>query len=151
MGFIDGLLGNASTLSTAAVKEELGHILLDGENVDAAFKLVRDLIVFTDKRLILVDKQGITGKKTEFQSIPYKSISRFSVETAGRFDLDSELKIWISGAELPAVSKQFKKTKAFMIFKRFLPQFVCKKKTEAWQLPFIDYSFSSIFAFVFGP
>ncbi|MCY7863747.1 PH domain-containing protein [Bacillus spizizenii] len=109
MGFIEGLLGNASTLSTAAVKEELAHILLDGEDVDAAFKLVRDLIVFTDKRLILVDKQGITGKKTEFQSIPYKSISRFSVETAGRFDLDSELKIWISGAELPAVSKQFKK------------------------------------------
>ncbi|QIW79473.1 PH domain-containing protein [Bacillus tequilensis] len=109
MGFFDGLLGNASTLSTAAAKEELAHILLDGEKIDAAFKLVRDLIVFTDKRLILVDKQGITGKKTEFQSIPYKSISRFSVETAGRFDLDSELKIWISGAELPAVSKQFKK------------------------------------------
>ncbi|MCI4171035.1 PH domain-containing protein, partial [Bacillus spizizenii] len=54
------------------------------------------------------DKQGITGMKTEFQSIPYKSISRFSVETAGRFDLDSELNIWISGAELPDVSKQFK-------------------------------------------
>lgn len=64
--------------------------MLEGENVEAAFKLVRDLIVFTEKRLILVDKQGITGKKTEFQSIPYKSISRFSVETAGRFDLDSE-------------------------------------------------------------
>ena len=113
MGFIDGLLGNASTLSTAAVKEELGHILLDGENVDAAFKLVRDLIVFTDK-------QGITGKKTEFQSIPYKSISRFSVETAGRFDLDSELKIWISGAELPAVSKQFKKDESIYDIQKVL-------------------------------
>lgn len=56
MGFIDGLLGNASTLSTAAVQEELAHILLEGEKVEAAFKLVRDLIVFTDKRLILVDK-----------------------------------------------------------------------------------------------
>ena len=58
------------------------RILLEGENVNAAFKLVRDIIVFTDKRLILVDKQGLTGKKTEIQSIPYKSISRFSVETA---------------------------------------------------------------------
>ncbi|MCV2514807.1 PH domain-containing protein [Bacillus subtilis] len=120
MGFIDGLLGNASTLSTAAVKEELSHILLEGEKVEAAFKLVRDLIVFTEKRLILVDKQGITGKKTEFQSIPYKSISRFSVETAGRFDLDSELKIWISGAELPAVSKQFKKDESIYDIQKVL-------------------------------
>ncbi|MBU8676647.1 PH domain-containing protein [Bacillus subtilis] len=120
MGFIDGLLGNASTLPTAAVKEELAHILLEGEKVEAAFKLVRDLIVFTDKRLILVNKQGITGKKTEFQSIPYKSISRFSVETAGRFDLDSELKIWISGAELPAVSKQFKKDESIYDIQKVL-------------------------------
>ncbi|MFP3791083.1 PH domain-containing protein [Bacillus subtilis] len=120
MGFIDGLLGNASTLPTAAVKEELAHILLEGEKVEAAFKLVRDLIVFTNKRLILVNKQGITGKKTEFQSIPYKSISRFSVETAGRFDLDSELKIWISGAELPAVSKQFKKDESIYDIQKVL-------------------------------
>ncbi|KAF1680795.1 PH domain-containing protein [Bacillus mexicanus] len=120
MGFIDGLIGNASTLSTDAVKKELAPILLNDESVEAAFKLVRDLIVFTDKRLILVDKQGITGKKTEFQSIPYKSISRFSVETAGRFDLDSELKIWISGAELPAVSKQFKKDESIYDIQKVL-------------------------------
>ncbi|MCY8910141.1 PH domain-containing protein [Bacillus atrophaeus] len=109
MGFINGMFGNASTVSKASAEEELASILIEGESVDAAFKLVRDLIVFTEKRLILVDKQGLTGKKTEYQSIPYKSISRFSIETAGRFDLDSELNIWISGTELPAVSKQFKK------------------------------------------
>ncbi|AKL83993.1 YjqA [Bacillus atrophaeus UCMB-5137] len=109
MGFINGMFGNASTVSKASVEAELASILIEGESVDAAFKLVRDLIVFTEKRLILVDKQGLTGKKTEYQSIPYKSISRFSIETAGRFDLDSELNIWISGTELPAVSKQFKK------------------------------------------
>ncbi|MCY8505163.1 PH domain-containing protein [Bacillus atrophaeus] len=109
MGFINGMFGNASTVSKASAEEELASIIIEGESVDAAFKLVRDLIVFTEKRLILVDKQGLTGKKTEYQSIPYKSISRFSIETAGRFDLDSELKIWISGTELPAVSKQFKK------------------------------------------
>ncbi|MED1015366.1 PH domain-containing protein [Bacillus atrophaeus] len=109
MGFINGMFGNASTVSKASAEAELASILIEGECVDAAFKLVRDLIVFTEKRLILVDKQGLTGKKTEYQSIPYKSISRFSIETAGRFDLDSELNIWISGTELPAVSKQFKK------------------------------------------
>ncbi|PSA96482.1 helicase [Bacillus atrophaeus] len=109
MGFINGMFGNASTVSKASAEAELASILIEGESVDAAFKLVRDLIVFTEKRLILVDKQGLTGKKTEYQSIPYKSISRFSIETAGRFDLDSELNIWISGTKLPAVSKQFKK------------------------------------------
>jgi len=54
------------------------------------------LFIFTNKRLILVDKQGITGKKIEYFSVVYKSISRFSIETAGNFDLDAELKIWIS-------------------------------------------------------
>ena len=109
MGFLDGLLGNASTANKEDVTEELSRILVDGEEVDVAFKLVRDLIVFTDKRLLMVDKQGLTGKKTEYHSIPYKSISHFSIETAGRFDMDAELKIWISGAQLPAIEKLFRK------------------------------------------
>ena len=109
MGFLDGLLGNASTVNKEDVTEELSRILVDGEEVDVAFKLVRDLIVFTDKRLLMVDKQGLTGKKVEYHSIPYKSISHFSIETAGRFDMDAELKIWISGAELPAIEKLFRK------------------------------------------
>ena len=109
MGFLDGLMGNASTANKDDVAEELSRVLVDGEEVDVAFKLVRDLIVFTDKRLILVDKQGVTAKKVEYHSIPYKSISHFSIETAGRFDLDAELKIWISGAELPAIEKLFRK------------------------------------------
>ncbi|HZH62179.1 MAG TPA: PH domain-containing protein [Metabacillus sp.] len=109
MGFLDGLLGNASTATKEEVTKELEPILAAGEEIDVAFKLVRDLIVFTNKRLLLVDKQGLTGKKVEYHSIPFKSISHFSVETAGHFDLDAELKIWISGAQAPAISKQFKK------------------------------------------
>lgn len=112
MGFLNGMLGNASTLSKDDASKELEQILTNGEEIDVAFKLIRDLIVFTDKRLILVDKQGLTGKKVEYHSIPFKSISHFSVETAGHFDLDAELKIWISGAQLPAISKQFKKDKS---------------------------------------
>jgi len=81
------------------------------EQVELAFKLVRDLIIFTDRRMIIVDKQGMTGKKSEYKSIPYRSISRFSIETSGHFDLDAELKIWISSAELPAESLQFRKDK----------------------------------------
>lgn len=88
--------------------------------MDLAFKLVRDLIVFADKRLIIVDKQGVTGKKVEYKSIPYKSISRFSVETSGHFDLDAELKIWISSAELPAESLQFRKDKNIVAIQQAL-------------------------------
>jgi len=109
MGFLSGILGNASKVNLDEVSKELEPILANGEEIDVAFKLIRDLMVFTNKRLIMVDKQGITGKKVEFHSYPYKSISHFSIETAGHFDLDAELKIWISGAELPAISKQFKK------------------------------------------
>ncbi|MDI7741537.1 PH domain-containing protein [Lysinibacillus fusiformis] len=109
MGFLNGLLGNASKISNDEVSKELGPILANGEEIDIAFRLIRDLIIFTNKRLIMVDKQGLTGKKVEYHSYPYKSISHFSVETAGHFDLDAELKIWISGAQMPAISKQFKK------------------------------------------
>ena len=81
----------------AAATAELTHILIPGERVEHAYKLVRDLIVFTDKRLLLVDKQGVTGKKTEYHSVPYAKISHFSVETAGTLDMDSELKVAMSG------------------------------------------------------
>ena len=64
--------------------------------------------MFTNRRLVLVDKQGLTGSKVEYHSIPYRSITHFSVETAGHFDLEAELKIWISGVPTP-IQKQFNK------------------------------------------
>ncbi|MGM8365619.1 PH domain-containing protein [Virgibacillus sp. W0181] len=109
MGFLSGVLGNASTANEKDVEKEIGQLLIDDEEIEVAFKLIRDLIVFTNNRLISVDKQGLTGKKVEYHSIPYKSVTHFSVETAGTFDLDAELKVWISGAETPALAKQFKK------------------------------------------
>jgi hypothetical protein len=120
MGLMSGLMGNASTVNKEEVKKELGNLLAENEKIEAAFKLVRDLIVFTDKRLLMVDKQGITGKKVEYHSVPYKGISHFSIETAGTFDLDAELKIWISGAQQPAISKQFKKDKSIYDIQKIL-------------------------------
>ena len=108
MGIFSGLIGNASQKDNSKVERQLENILIPNEQIDLAFVLVRDLIVFTEKRLILVDKQGITGKKTSYKSIPYHSISRFTVETSGHFDLDSELKIWVSSALEPAETLQFK-------------------------------------------
>ncbi|MDB5647281.1 PH domain-containing protein [Methylobacterium sp.] len=101
MGFLDGLLGHGSDLSPAEVNEQLAGILTQGEPVQIAFRLIRDLIVFTDRRLILVDKQGITGRKVSYLTVPYRAITSFSVETAGSFDLDSELAIWVSGRSEP--------------------------------------------------
>jgi len=108
MGILDGLMGNASEVSVEDVQEELSPILADSEKVERAFKVIRDMYVFTAGRLILIDKQGLTGKKVEYMSIPYKSISTFSVETAGHFDMDSELKMWVSGRRDP-ILKELKK------------------------------------------
>lgn len=108
MGLFSGLLGNASEMDPAKFKEKLQPILTDSEQIEKAYQLIRDFFVFTNRRLILVDKQGLTGKKTEYHSLPYKSITHFSIETAGHFDLDAELKIWISGTHTP-IQKKFNK------------------------------------------
>lgn len=110
MGLFSALIGNAGAVSQEELKKEYGKLLVEGEEIELGFKLIRDLFIFTTKRLILIDKQGITGNKIEYKSIVYKSISRFSIETAGTFDLDAELKIWISSEQLPSITKQFNKS-----------------------------------------
>jgi len=101
MGLLSALLGNAGEADADDVEQQLEQILADDEQVERAFRLVRDLLIFTNRRFILVDRQGMTGKKTTYHSIPYRGITNFSVETAGHFDLESELKIWISGTAEP--------------------------------------------------
>ena len=108
MGILDGLLGNASEFDAAKANAEFGRLLAPGEQIEKAYILIRDMFLFTNKRLILLDKQGITGNKVQYHSIPYKSITHFSIETAGTFDLDAELKIYISGNPVP-IQKQFNK------------------------------------------
>lgn len=108
MGLLDGIMGNASRIDTAQAVQDYGRLLGRGEQVQAAYQLVRDAFLFTDRRLIMVDKQGMTGRKIEYHTIPYRSITHFSVETAGTFDLDAELKIWLSGSQTP-IAKQFGK------------------------------------------
>lgn len=72
-------------------------ILVEGETLIGSYQSIRDGVVFTDKRLIAINIQGITGKKKDFTSLPYSKIQAFSVETAGSLDLDSELDLWFSG------------------------------------------------------
>jgi hypothetical protein len=105
MGFLDGIAGNASRVDPQQAAQEYGRLLAQGEQVHAAYLLVRDAFLFTDRRLILVDKQGVTGRKMQYHSVPYRAITHFSVETAGMFDLDAELTIWLSGGQ--GIVKQF--------------------------------------------
>lgn len=123
MGLLSGLMGNASEKNVKDIEQEFEKILAGGEQIERAFIVIRDLIVFTNKRLILVDKQGVTGKKVEYMSVPYSKINRFSVETAGHFDLDAELKIWLSGSQGP-IQKEFRKDKSIYEVQKALASYV---------------------------
>ena len=107
MGILSGLLGNASEMDAAKLAE-FNRLLAEGERIEKGFQIIRDSFIFTNKRLILVDVQGLTGSKVEYHSYPYKSIAHFSIETAGAWDLDAELKLWIGSNPVP-VQKQFNK------------------------------------------
>lgn len=84
-------------ISTKEGEDVSKTLLIPNENVTFAFSSMRDKLVFTSKRIISINVQGITGKKTDYTSIPYSKIQIFSIETAGSFDLDSELDVTISG------------------------------------------------------
>ena len=123
MSILSSLLGNAGAIEKDQVQQKYGKLLLPEEEVVAAFKIFRDTFIFTNKRLILVDVQGITGSKIQYFSVLYKSITRFSVETAGSFDLDAELKIWISGEQHPSISKKFNKKVDIYEVQKLLAQY----------------------------
>lgn len=125
MGLFNGLMGNASEVNIIDVEKEYNHIISSSEKIEKAYRLIRDMFIFTNKRLILVDKQGMTGKKIEYHSIPYRAITHFSIETAGNFDLDAELKIWISGNQVP-IEKQFNKNLNIYELQNVLAEYVLK-------------------------
>ena len=119
------LTGNAGRKDTDGIQAEYARLFAQDEQVHAAYGEARDVFIFTNMRLILVDKQGFSGKKVSYESIPYKSIERFSVETAGTFDLDAELKIWISGTPAP-IQTQFNKQLSIYEVQAVLASYVLK-------------------------
>lgn len=120
-----GLFGNASEVDARELQKDLEAVLIEGEKVVRAFRILRDLFIFTDRRLVLIDKQGLTGRKAEYHSIPYRSITHFSVETAGTFDMDAEMKIYISGNPVP-IEREFKRGADVIGVQKTLAQFVMK-------------------------
>ncbi|WP_343338302.1 hypothetical protein TPELB_04440 [Terrisporobacter petrolearius] len=82
-------------ISKCKIPEDIVDVLAPGEVAVTAYRTLRDSAIFTDKRIIIRDVQGLTGKKVEIYSIPYSSINMWSTETAGLlFDLSAEVEIW---------------------------------------------------------
>ena len=104
--FQNGTFVKLGPVDPGSLASELAPLLVDGEQVLLAFKGMRDSVVFTSKRLISINVQGLTGKKRDYTSLPLNRVQAWSVETAGRFDLDSELDLWFSG--LGRVRLEFK-------------------------------------------
>lgn len=104
--FTNGSFFKLGETPLETVFPEVSPLLIQDEQLYVAFKGMRDFVVFTSKRIITVNIQGMTGKKKDFTSLPYSKIQAFSIETAGRFDLDGELEMWFSG--LGKVRLEFK-------------------------------------------
>lgn len=80
-----------------AFNSELMPLLVDGEQIISSYKSIRDGVAFTNKRIFVINIQGVTGKKKDITSLPFSKVQAFSTETAGVLDMDSELELWFSG------------------------------------------------------
>ncbi|GAA4906353.1 PH domain-containing protein [Stackebrandtia albiflava] len=95
--FANGSLFKLSAANPKDLAPAVAPLLIEHERIVACFKSVRDFVVFTDKRLIACNVQGMTGRKRDYSSLPYRKVQAFSVETAGHFDMDAELELYFSG------------------------------------------------------
>ena len=87
---------NLKEIVSDAVRPEVRDLMANGETVVSAFKTVRDQVIFTNKRIFVVNVKGISGKKVAYFSYPYSKIQFFGIETAGLLDIDSELIVTFS-------------------------------------------------------
>ena len=124
MGLLNTILGNASQVNINEIKAQFENVLVENENIEAAFSLFRDKMVFTNKRIIFLDKQNVTGSKKEYLSVPYHAISVFSVESAGTFDADAEIKLWVR--ELGQITKKVGKNTDILQIQKILASYILK-------------------------
>lgn len=108
MGIFTGVAKNDGSSEAKKLHANYGQLLADGEIIEVGFTVSRDTFLFTNKRLILVEVQGVSGRQIEYFSIPYSKINKFSVQTGSSFDLDAELKLWIGTDTIP-IEKKFNK------------------------------------------
>ena len=98
---LNALLGAAGRMNKKDVDEFVKRVLTQEEKLVAAYRTKRDSYVFTNRRFIYEDIQGLTGRKRSLTSVPYSKISAYAVETAGYWDTDGELRLWVSGYASP--------------------------------------------------
>ena len=103
-------------------REDFQKFLIDGESILAAFKTVRDQVIFTNKRVIAANVQGITGSKVDYTSLPFSKVNAFSVETSGTFDLDCEIELYLS--EVGCVRFEIRGTFDIVRFNRIISEYV---------------------------
>ena len=94
--FQESVLFKLEPIAVDQMLKPIGNFLLEDETVLAVFKTIRDQLVFTSKRIIAANVQGLTGKKVDYTSIPYSKIQTFSVESSGTLERDCEIEIYIS-------------------------------------------------------
>ena len=125
MGLLNANLGNATEVEQSEIDEKFSRVLFPGETVEAAYKVIRDIWLFTSHRLIMLDVQGVTGRKKDYHTIPYSSIRHFSVETAGTFDDDCEMKLFVAELHEPLKYELSRSVDVYSIQKR-LAEHICK-------------------------
>lgn len=123
MGLFTGTAKGAASAELKKLHEEYKLLLIDGEIIEIGFAVGRDTILFTNRRMILVNIQGLSGRKIEYLSVPYGRISKFSIETGASFDLDAELMIWVAGETIP-IEKKFNKDVSIYDFQKVLASHV---------------------------
>lgn len=104
-------------------KDIYDFLLLDDEKILISYKSIRDRLIVTNKRLIVIDIQGLRGKKKEFMIIPLCKITAFSCESSGTFDLDAEMKVWCSG--IGRIEFEFMKGTDIKPLLKILNQHIC--------------------------
>jgi hypothetical protein len=125
MGLFSGDIKNTGSSETKKFYSDFKQLLVDGEIIEAGFLVVRDTFLFTNKRLLLVDIQGVSGRQIEYLSIPYSKITKFSIQTGESFDLNAELKIWIGSDTIP-LEKKFNKDLSIYEVQKVLANHVLK-------------------------
>lgn len=109
-------------IEEAKVREDFHKFLITDEVIIAAFKSIRDQVVFTNKRVIAANVQGITGSKVDYTSLPYSKVNAFSVESTGTLDLDCEIELFIS--EVGRVRFEIKGSFDLITFNKHISEYV---------------------------
>jgi len=120
--FTNGVLFKLKPEDIKVSSALIAPMLIEGEEPFAAFTALRDKVFFTNKRIIAINVQGITGTKKDFTSLPYSKVQAFSVETAGVLDLDCELDLWFTG--LGQVRFEVKGNFDIVAFNRYIGKYV---------------------------